>query len=91
MIQSTNLGSLWLFVLFLDRSLVFESSPPTRSTTWPGIKVEFKLGLDQMPSTPALPVHVIVKLPYNRPEGAVDPPVVSTLSTLAASRSERRR
>ncbi|PVG00458.1 hypothetical protein CPB86DRAFT_754611 [Serendipita vermifera] len=29
-----------------------------------------------MPSNAAPPIHVIIKLPYNRPEGAVDPPIV---------------
>lgn len=29
------------------------------------------------PAMPATPLHVIVKLPYNRPEGAVDPQIVT--------------
>ncbi|KAG8824427.1 hypothetical protein FRC17_009096 [Serendipita sp. 399] len=29
-----------------------------------------------MPPKPTPPIHVIVKLPYNRPEGSIDPPVV---------------
>ena len=43
--------------------------------------LEPDLYVSDMPNT-SPPVHVIVRLPYNRPENAVDPPVVGTSSSL---------
>ena len=47
-------------------------------------RLEPDLYVSDMPNT-SPPVHVIVRLPYNRPENAVDPPVVR----LPASQNSR--
>lgn len=48
--------------------------------------LERDLGVSDMPNT-STPVHVIVRLPYNRPENAIDPPVVG--KKLFTSQSSR--
>jgi len=46
-------------------------------------RLEPDLSVSHMPNT-SPPVHVIVRLPYNRPEDAVDPPVVGQEAPCAA-------